>query len=77
MSQNLFQDIPLSDANIRQDYALQKIKVVNNAVVAGAPFGSPAAGDNAPANLADLNRRFTINVNGNNYYIYGADGPAP
>ena len=76
MSQNLFQDIPLSDAQLRQDYALLKIKVVNDAVVGGAPFQGPDGGDNAPANLYDLNRRFTINVGGNNYYIYGADVPA-
>ena len=77
MSQNLFQDIPLSDAQVQQDYALQKIKVVNDAVVGGAPFQGPDAGDNPPGALADLNRRFTINVSGNNYYIYGADVPAP
>ena len=77
MSQDLFQDIPLSNAQVQQDYALQKIKVVNDAVVGGAPFQAPEAGDNPPGALADLNRRFTINVNGTDYYIYGADVPAP
>ena len=57
MSQNLFQDTPLSNAQVQQDYALQKIKVVNDAVVAGAPFQGPDAGDNPPGALADLNRR--------------------
>ena len=77
MSENLFQDMPLSDAQLQQDYTLQKIKVVNGAVVGGAPFQGPDGGDNAPANIGALNRRFTINVGGNNYYIYGADVPAP
>ena len=76
MSQNLFQDMPLSDAQIQQDYALQKIKVVNDAVVASLPQG-PDAGDNPPGAIADLNRRFTVNVGGTNYYMYGSDIPAP
>ena len=67
--------MPLSDAQIQQDYALQAIKNVNDAVVAGAPQGpSPDnAGDNPPGALADLKRRFTINVGGTNYYLYCAD----
>ena len=80
MSENLFQDMPLSDAQIQQDYALQKIKVVNDAVVNGSFLQGPDAGnggDNPPANLASLNRRFVINVGGTNYYMYGSDIPAP
>ena len=80
MSQNLFQDIPLSNAQLQQDYALQKIKVVNDAVVGGAFLDGPSAengGSNPPGALNDLNRRFVINVGGNNYYLYGADVPAP
>ena len=83
MSDNVFQDMPLSDAQLRQDYSLQAIKNVNDASVVrfapledGLPIG-PDAGDNAPGNLADLNRRFTINIGGADYYIYGADVPAP
>ena len=79
MSANVFQDMPLSDAQIQQDYSLQAIKNVNDASVArfapleaGLPVG-PDAGDNPPANLADLNRRFPINIGGTDYYIYGAD----
>ena len=72
MSQNLFQDMPLSNAQIQQDYALQKIKVVNDAVVAGALQG-PDAGNNPPGAIGDLNRRFVINVAGTNYYLYCAD----
>ena len=63
------------DAQIQQDYALQKIKVVNDAVVASLPQG-PDAGDNPPGAIA-LNRRFTVNVGGTNYYMYGSDIPAP
>ena len=81
MSENVFQEMPLSDAQIQQDYSLQAIKNVNDASVArftpleaGLPVG-PDAGDNPPANLADLNRRFVINIGGANYYIYGADTP--
>ena len=73
MSQNLFQDMPLSDAQIQQDYALQKIKVVNDAVVNGSFLQGPDAGDNPPGAIGDLNRRFVINVGGTNYYLYGAD----
>ena len=83
MSVNVFQDMPLSDAQIQQDYSLQAIKNVNDASVArfvpleaGLPVG-PSAGDNAPAQLADLNRRFIVNIGGADYYIYGADIPAP
>mmetsp|Transcript_3727 Transcript_3727/g.5643 ORF Transcript_3727/g.5643 Transcript_3727/m.5643 type:complete len:165 (-) Transcript_3727:1079-1573(-) len=59
MSANVFQDMPLSNAQIQQDYALQAIKNVNDAVVAGAPQGpSPDnGGDNPPGALADLKRR--------------------
>ena len=80
MSANVFQDMPLSDAQIQQDYSLQAIKNVNDASVArftpleDGPVG-PDVGDNPPANLADLNRRFVINIGGTDYYIYGADGP--
>ena len=79
MSQNLFQDMPLSNIQIQQDYALQKIKVVNDAVVASLPQGPDAGngGDNPPGAIADLNRRFTVNVGGTNYYMYGSDIPAP
>ena len=72
MSQNLFQDMPLSDAQLQQDYTLQKIKVVNGSFLQG-----PDAGDNPPGALANLNRRFIINVGATNYYLYGADVPAP
>ena len=44
--------MPLSDAQIRQDYALQAIKNVNDAVVASLPQGL-TAGTNIPAQLAD------------------------
>ena len=78
MSANVFQD----NAQIQQDYALQAIKNVNDASVArldaveaGLPVG-PDAGDNPPGALANLNRRFVINI-GANYYIYGADVPVP
>ena len=77
MSQNLFQDMPLSDAQLQQDYTLQKIKVVNDAVVNGSFLQGPSAGDNPPGALANLNRRFIINVGGTDYYLYGADVPAP
>ena len=80
MSQNLFKDIPLSDAQVQQDYTLQKIKVVNDAIVGGAFLDGPSAdngGSNPPANLNDLNRRFIINVGGTEYYLYGASVPAP
>ena len=81
MSDTVFQDIPLSDVQLQQDYALQAIKNVNDASVArfapleaGLPIG-PDVGDNPPALLADLNRRFTINIGGTNYYIYGSTTP--
>lgn len=81
MSDTVFLDMPLSDAQIRQDYALQAVKNVNDASIArfepleaGLPVG-PDAGNNAPNAIGDLNRRFTINIGGTDYYIYGADKP--
>ena len=75
MSDTVFQDIPLSDVQLQQDYALQAFKNVNDASVArfapleaGLPIGPPAL-------LADLNRRFTINIGGTDYYIYGSTTP--
>jgi len=49
--------MPLSNAQIQQDYALQKIKVVNDAVVNGSFLQGPDAGDNPPGAIGDLNRR--------------------
>ena len=83
MSANVFQDMPLSDAQIQQDYSLQAIKNVNDASVAqfapleaGLPVG-PSQGDNPPNALADLKKRFVITINGSNYYIYGSSVPNP
>ena len=83
MSTNVFLDVPLSDAQLRQDYSLQAVKNVNDAadarltlVESKIPVG-PDGGDHPPAAIGDLTRRFVLTLGGVNYYLYCAPGPAP
>ena len=80
MSSTVFKDANLSDAQVNQNYTLKQVKNVNDAAatrlaVLEAQIAVPSDDSFPDGAFVTLNKRFTLNVGGIDYYIYGIVKP--